>query len=247
MKKFYIMLLLLPVLFSSKTFSQDIEVIVHAYSLSDTLGAEIVFDFEVINISTAEQIVFEVRTLNDLPDEWTSSLCFGELCFAPHLDSIATVPEFLTPPLAPGDTLYTSLHVFTLTNEGIANVQLQVGTFHDPNNRITLDFTATVGPTSVKDSELIKSYALLQNYPNPFNPATSIAFNLKADSQVSLKVYNLLGQEIKSLVNKNMQAGSHSINFNASSLNSGVYFYRLEAAGVDGSIFNSVKKMILTK
>jgi len=90
-------------------------------------------------------------------------------------------------------------------------------------------------------------FALDQNYPNPFNPSTKIAFRLAVDSKVSLKIFDVLGQEIASLVNGNLVAGGHSVDFDASSLNSGVYLYRIEATGVDGSNFVDVKKMILTK
>jgi len=91
------------------------------------------------------------------------------------------------------------------------------------------------------------SYSLAQNYPNPFNPSTIINFNLKVDSKVTLKVFNILGQEVVQLVGGAMTAGYHQVDFNASKLNSGVYLYRLEAAGIDGSTFSAVKKMMLTK
>ena len=90
-------------------------------------------------------------------------------------------------------------------------------------------------------------FALDQNYPNPFNPSTKIAFRLAVDSKVSLKVFDVLGQEVATLVNTNMLAGGHSFDFDASSLNSGVYLYRIEAVGNDGTNFVDVKKMILTK
>lgn len=91
------------------------------------------------------------------------------------------------------------------------------------------------------------TYSLEQNYPNPFNPTTIINFNLKVDSKVSLKIFNILGQEVTQLFNGSMTAGGHQVNFDASLLNSGVYFYRLEASGIDGSTFTAVKKMMLTK
>ncbi len=97
------------------------------------------------------------------------------------------------------------------------------------------------------DVPLLKEFALEQNYPNPFNPSTQIAFRLAVDSKVSLKVFDVLGQEVATLVNSNFVAGGHSVDFNASSLNSGVYLYRIEATGIDGSNFVDVKKMILTK
>mgnify|MGYP003337418496 CR=1 FL=1 len=85
-------------------------------------------------------------------------------------------------------------------------------------------------------------FELKNNYPNPFNPSTNINFNLPESGLVTLKVYNLLGQEIAELVNGRMVSGSHSINFDASGLSSGVYIYRLQAG-------NQVqtKKMMLIK
>lgn len=91
------------------------------------------------------------------------------------------------------------------------------------------------------------NYSLEQNYPNPFNPSTVINFNLKVDSKVTLKIYNILGQQVSQLINSSITAGNHQINFNASKLNSGVYLYRLDASGIDGSTYSAVKKMMLTK
>lgn len=92
-----------------------------------------------------------------------------------------------------------------------------------------------------------KEFILNQNYPNPFNPATKISFSLAVESKVALKIFDVLGQEVLTLVNNNFTAGSHEVEFDASNLNSGVYFYRIEADGVDGQKFSSVKKMILSK
>lgn len=90
-------------------------------------------------------------------------------------------------------------------------------------------------------------FSLAQNYPNPFNPSTVISFNLAVDSDVSLKVFNILGQEVVSLLNNKISAGTQQINFDAAGLNSGVYFYQLEAKGIDGTNFSSTRKMLLTK
>ncbi len=234
-------------LFSVTLHSQDIQVIANETHLYDTLGAEIVFDFEIINISQANQVVFEVRTINTMPQGWMSSLCFGENCFAPNVDSIATTPEFFTDELAPGDTLLSSLHVFTGETNGTSNTQIQFATFRAPDDRIIKDFSATTLLNDVKDPVKLNAFALMQNYPNPFNPSTEISFNLKSSSFVSLKVFNLLGQEVANLLNGNLHQGMHSVKFDASKLNSGVYLYRLDAKGFDGSTFSSVKKMILTK
>ncbi|MDI6802378.1 MAG: phospholipase D-like domain-containing protein [Bacteroidota bacterium] len=85
-------------------------------------------------------------------------------------------------------------------------------------------------------------FNLSQNYPNPFNPTTTIAFSLPIANLVTLRVYNILGQEVATLVNEEMKAGNYTVNFNASHLASGVYFYKLTAGS-----FNSVKKLSLLK
>lgn len=85
-------------------------------------------------------------------------------------------------------------------------------------------------------------YNLTQNYPNPFNPTTSISFTLPKSGVVKLTVYNLLGQEIKTLVNGFKESGVHYINFNANNLNSGVYIYKIETSG-----FTQTRKMTLVK
>ncbi len=85
-------------------------------------------------------------------------------------------------------------------------------------------------------------FALDQNYPNPFNPTTTINFTLAQSSQVTLKVYNLLGQEVATLVNGRLGSGPHSVQFNASGLSSGMYLYRIEAGS-----FVQNKKMMLIK
>ena len=97
------------------------------------------------------------------------------------------------------------------------------------------------------DMGLPTNYSLDQNYPNPFNPSTTIRFALPTDAKVNIKLYNTLGQEVANILNSDLNAGIHETLFNASNLSSGVYFYRLEARGVDGSNFISTKRMLLMK
>ncbi len=89
-------------------------------------------------------------------------------------------------------------------------------------------------------------YDLSQNYPNPFNPSTKINYDIPFDGKVSLTIFDMSGKEIASLVNEVKTAGYYSINFNASSLSSGTYFYRINAEG-NGQSFVSTKKMMLVK
>jgi hypothetical protein len=90
-------------------------------------------------------------------------------------------------------------------------------------------------------------FSLTQNYPNPFNPSTKIDFSLAVDSRVTLNIYNVLGEQVATLLNSNIAAGSHSVDFNAAGLNSGVYLYKINAVGIDGQEFTQVRKMTLTK
>jgi hypothetical protein len=112
-----------------------------------------------------------------------------------------------------------------------------------------VDFDGTFEYSDVVEVDVLApaEFTLEQNYPNPFNPSTKINFQLKVDSEVSLKVFDVLGQEVATILNSNLIAGGHSVDFNASGLNSGVYLYRIEATGNDGSNFVDIKKMILTK
>jgi hypothetical protein len=112
-----------------------------------------------------------------------------------------------------------------------------------------IDFDGTVSYSDEVSADVIAPavFSLDQNYPNPFNPSTKISFSLAVDSKVSLKIFDVLGQEVASLVNQELTAGIHNYDFNAAGINSGVYFYRIEAAGSNGVKFVDSKKMILVK
>lgn len=107
-----------------------------------------------------------------------------------------------------------------------------------------IDFDGTFAYSNIVEADisLPSQFELVQNYPNPFNPSTKIQYNIPEAGNVKLTVFNLLGQEVKTLVNEFKEAGSHIINFNAEGLNSGIYLYRVEANG-----FSEVRKMTLIK
>lgn len=92
------------------------------------------------------------------------------------------------------------------------------------------------------EKEIPSEYSLRQNYPNPFNPSTIINYSIPSESMVTIKIYNVLGQEIKTLVNKTETSGNHQITFNAGDLPSGIYLYRIQTGN-----FTQTKKMILLK
>ncbi|MFA5838883.1 MAG: T9SS type A sorting domain-containing protein [Candidatus Paceibacterota bacterium] len=98
--------------------------------------------------------------------------------------------------------------------------------------------------TDVGDNEITipVNFSLEQNYPNPFNPTTTISYQIPADNLVTLKIYDILGTEIATLVNENKSAGKHEVKFDASNLPSGIYLYKISAGN-----FVQTKKMILMK
>jgi hypothetical protein len=127
--------------------------------------------------------------------------------------------------------------------------------FHDRDNDGDMDMTGidelddllilfeNDGPTNVKEEiSSPKEYYLAQNYPNPFNPTTSLQFTISSQQVVSLKVYDILGNEIATLVNEEKPAGEYEVEFNGEGLSSGMYFYTLKAGE-----FSETKKMILLK
>jgi len=104
-------------------------------------------------------------------------------------------------------------------------------------------FTYSYIPTGIEQlADGIETYSLSNNYPNPFNPTTNIKYKIPELSFVTLKVYDVLGNEITTLVNNEKPVGSYEVEFNATALPSGIYFYRLQAGS-----FVETKKMVLLR
>ena len=105
--------------------------------------------------------------------------------------------------------------------------------------------TTNGGVTFIQEesiNEILYNYMLLQNYPNPFNPSTNIKYGVSSTELVNLKVYDVLGNEVATLVNEEKPAGTYEVTWSAANLPSGVYFYQLRAGN-----FIETKKMILSK
>jgi hypothetical protein len=107
-----------------------------------------------------------------------------------------------------------------------------------------VDFDGSFSYSQTIEVEIVapSSFALEQNYPNPFNPSTTIRFSIPVETEVHLNVYNTLGQEVAEIINSRLKEGYHEVEFDAGTLTSGIYFYRLEAEK-----FVDVKKMIIIK
>jgi len=136
------------------------------------------------------------------------------------------------------------------TTTGAATVIGSMGIMSAQGLAARADFGVGVRETQV--ATLPTKYSLEQNYPNPFNPATDIRYGLPEQSDVTLSIYNLLGQEIARLHGGVQEAGYHVARWDGTSaagrsVSSGLYFYRLEARGASGRQFISIKKMLLLK
>ncbi len=113
------------------------------------------------------------------------------------------------------------------------------------NNDTTSSFSNYVTTdiiTSIKNSNIIKAYLLYQNYPNPFNPITNIEYQIPKAGLVTINIYNVVGQKVRTLINKYQNNGRYTLKFNAGNLSSGIYFYQLKS-----NQFTDVKKLILMK
>ncbi|MFI5406815.1 MAG: T9SS type A sorting domain-containing protein, partial [Nitrososphaerales archaeon] len=145
--------------------------------------------------------------------------------------------------------------VFINRNDLPSNLAGSCAVFHDRDNDGDMDMTGiderqdllilfTNSPVTEINSEenIPDEFILLQNYPNPFNPGTVISYQLPMNSNVTLKIYDILGNEITTLVNEQKEPGTYEIYFDASGLSSGMYYYTLTSSG-----FSETKKMILLK
>ncbi len=141
----------------------------------------------------------------------------------------------------PADTIQTSNRSIKWSADGS---KLLVGSKLFPQTGSLSLWEVNLTPTSVYDhnSELISSFELFQNYPNPFNPSTTIKFSIPNSGFVTLKIYDLIGREIETIINENRTAGIHEEVFNSSSLASGMYFYSIEFGNS-----RITKQMILIK
>lgn len=115
-------------------------------------------------------------------------------------------------------------------------------TFKYRLKQIDFDGTYDYSPEVTVKLDDVKQFVLEQNYPNPFNPATTIRFSLPVATEVSISVFNLLGERVAQILNSNLNEGYHEVTFDGSSLTSGIYFYQLRAGD-----FKATKKFIITK
>ena len=185
-----------------------------------SFSAELVEQDVVLNWTTASELNnqgFEIEHSSD--NEYFSKIGF--------------VPGF-------GTTTEMKSYSFRISD-------IQSGVQYYRLKQIDFDGTETIYNSVEVTGPVPNTFVLNQNHPNPFNPATTISFSLPVESVVTIKLFNLLGQEVTQITNTNFNSGNHKIEFNAEGLSSGTYIYSLEAKGVNGANFKSTKKMLLLR
>lgn len=154
-----------------------------------------------------------------------------------HTTTSGTIPPGAALWNASIDAINTSF-MYKITTAGTYNYACS---FHGTLFGMTGVINATAA--GIKQIEtVVNKFELMQNYPNPFNPTTNIRFNIPQKSFVSLKLYDITGKELGTLVNSELNEGGYLVDFNASTYASGIYIYRLQAGD-----FTEVKKMMLIK
>jgi hypothetical protein len=261
-------LLVMPlVLVCGRAFGQSFSFVPEDTVLSAPLGSEMVFNATLTNTSTQTLTLALVRTVNSLPAGWESSMCFS-VCFQSTIDSIATTTAFGSSPLSPNESRPFSLHVYSTTNNGTGIVRIVAKNLHDPQDQRMLTFTSTSIPVGVSNVESLPTeLSLAQNYPNPFNPTTKIQFSLPllssdnakgslpagqagvgVGSIVTLKVFDMLGREVATLVEGAQGPGNYTATWNADGLASGVYVCKLNVIPASGSpALSAARKMLLLR
>jgi len=149
---------------------------------------------------------------------------------------------------ASSSTVYTA--IFTPTANGEATIDVATNTFTDAagnDNTAAIQYTWTYVVLSINSELLPEVFALHQNYPNPFNPVTSLRYDLPENSLVNITIYDMMGREVKTLVNQTQDAGYKSVVWNATNdygrpVSAGIYLYQIQAGK-----YISTKKMVLLK
>ena len=188
--------------------------------------------FVILNPGTEDLVITQVQSSNP---NFSVMIFPGTFKIKPGEKKI--IPIYYSPHLAPNQGTYDDCYISIASNVigGLSPVYCKA-----------IPFT----PNSVDEKNKISSFALFQNYPNPFNPSTVISWQLAVGTYVTLKIFDVLGNEIATLINEEQQAGNHSYKFDATNnpqlttntLSSGIYFYQLRAGS-----FVQTKKFILTK
>ncbi len=201
-------------------------------------GASFFLDLVEINSGNVpvELTSFAARSLdNKVVLDWATATETNNSGFS--IERSLDNENFAAVSFVKGNGTTTERNVYSYTDNSVNS-----GKYYYRLKQVDFDGSCEYSNVAEVSVSVPTEFALLQNYPNPFNPSTTIKFALPTTSNVKLSVYNSLGEVVSTLVNGSMEAGNHSVNWNASNNASGMYFFKLEAGN-----FTSTKKMMLVK
>ena len=200
---------------------------------ADSVGT---FNGTIHNVSSGTISIVVVRRVNELPNNWTSSVCLGMICYNETIDSVSVE-------IGAGDSSACGILAW-ISGAGAGTVQLDIFDLYS-DEHLFLDVNFYAGMVDISN-DFIKpnQFLLFPAYPNPFNPVTTIRFNIPIETQnaTSLQLFDVKGRPVESLVNRVLQPGEYMVAWSASGMPSGVYFAEL----VSGN-YRQVQKLVLMK
>jgi len=200
---------------------------------TDSVGT---FNGTIHNLSSDTITIIVVRRVNELPNNWTSSVCLDMICYNETIDSVSVQ-------IGQGDSSACGVLAW-INGPGEGTVQLDIFDL-ESDEHLFLDVNFYSGMVEISKN-LIKpnQFLLFPAYPNPFNPVTTFRFNIPVETQdvISLQLFDVQGRPVESLVNKVLQTGQYEIEWSALGMPSGVYFAEL----VSGN-YRQVQKLVLMK
>ncbi len=239
MKKIILSVLTVLCIYSSNVFAQSFTFTRISPAVFDTTvssdSAQQIFSYGVVHNLTGGVIALNIQITNRyVTPGWDSiGMCTWNICYPPGNYNITNEN------CPPGyDTLHAYFSPFTHSGNGHCTITVTYQT-----TSASQDFGVVADPIGIHQiSTIVKEFNLGQNYPNPFNPNTKINFSLSKGEFTYLRVYDILGREVKTLIAEQLNAGEYQVDFDARDLASGMYYYSLRAGD-----YVSVKKMVLVK
>ena len=216
----------LPVMVSAQSFTVSAQ---SAQATGDVNG--FISGYITVTNSTTQDLRLRVAITGktNFPSDWQTQICFFQNCFPPSVESVEGV-------LGPNESEVLDLTMMTGPTAGTATVQVTVTNLGNPTDNKVLTYTATANLVNSVSSPLAGSFALAQNYPNPFSmgksTGTTIGYALPSASYAVLKVYNLLGKEVRTLVNESRPLGRSTAVWDGrdnsgKQVSAGIYMYKL--------------------
>ena len=200
---------------------------------ADSVGT---FNGTIHNLSTETITITVVRRVNELPNNWTSSVCLGMICYNETIDSVSVQ-------IGSGDSSACGVLAW-ISGAGAGTVQLDIFDL-DSDEHLVVDVNFYAGIMALDEGDFQPcNISLFPAFPNPFNPVTTIRFEISVESlqAASLQIFDLQGRLVVTLVKGDFIMGEHEIQWNASNYSSGIYFAEL----VSGN-FRQVQKLVLMK